>query len=185
MKESGFVAQYRADVLPGLPGEGHTILQFARPGQPTHREGLVVRVGAKDLRGWIGNFQRGPEGLDGVFSTPSPSVVCVVARGQGYLVPVGEPTRYLVVDAMPVREVRAIVVKGLLIFVDYVKLVAYGPSGFLWKTRRVSWDGIRLTGVTPECISGFGRDALRGTEVAFSVDVDTGRSEGGSSPDPE
>lgn len=185
MRGLGFVAHYRARILPGLPGEGHGSLQFARPGQSIHREGLVVRVDGKDGGAWVGNFQRGPEGLDGVFPTPSPSVVCVVAGGQGYLVPVDNPTEYVVVDAMPIKEVRAIAAKGILIFVDYVRLVGYGPSGCLWRTRRLSWDGIRLTDVTPERIAGFGRDASQGTEVPFSVDVDTGRSEGGSTPEPE
>jgi len=175
---------FTCEVLPGLPGTGPAPHQFRREGQRTHSEGLVVRVKPVDGEPWIGNFQYGDGDVyvSGVFVYSSDQFICVVARGQGYLVCGRRPSEYEIVRSYPIRDVRTIPEKSLIVFADYTELSAYGSKGFAWMTKTLSWDGLKITEVTAERITGVAWDAPANKEVGFSVDVTTGRSQGGSSP---
>lgn len=178
----GFIANYDCEVLPGLPGVGPVPLQFHPQGQSTHSQGLVIKVVPNSGIPWIGNFQFGDGTLSEVYSTPSEQIVCVVAKGQGYLVPVNRPVEYQIVKSYPIKEVFPVPQRRLVVFADFTKLSAYGAD-FVWVTSRLSWDGLKITSVTSELIQGLAWDSPLDKEVEFFVDVRTGRHTGGSSPD--
>lgn len=178
----GFTANYQCEVMPGLPGGGPMPLQFHRQGQRTHSEGLVVRIIPGGGAPWIGNFQFGDGGVSGAYAAPSKDLVFVVAKGQGYLIWVNRPAEYQLVQSYPVKEVFP-VLQHFIVFADFTKLSAYGPSGLVWITPRLSWDGLKITRVTSELIQGLAWDSPLEKEVEFFVDVKTGRHQGGSSPD--
>jgi hypothetical protein len=78
--------------------------------------------------------------------------------------------------------VRVVRERGLLVFADYLVLTAWGRNGKLWATERLSWDGLRITEVTADEVRGFGWEAPADREVAFVVDLATGRHRGGARP---
>jgi hypothetical protein len=183
IQDLGFPRRYECEVLPGLPGTGPLPYQFRFEGQSTHSEGLVLKVTPDHGETWVGNFQRGDSGLSGAYGHPLETSVIAVARGQGYIVVTHQPTQYELVRSYPIRDVRRVPDLPLVLFADYTELTAYGPEGMVWMTPRLSWDGLRITEITPEVIRGLGWSAPEDREVEFLVDVRTGHHKGGASPD--
>jgi hypothetical protein len=143
-------------------------------------QSVVLRVRPTNGEAWVGRFHGGPEGIDGVFATPNTEVLCVIVRGQGYWVPVYRPATFEVVRSIPIKEVLHD--RRAIFFVSFTRLSAYGADGLMWSTEDVSWDGIKNVRVASTAIRGVGWDSPARREVPFSVDIATGRVEGGSSP---
>ena len=148
----------------------------------TAAQSLVLEITPFSGESWIGSFHGGPEGLDGVFATPCADTVCVVVKGQGYWVPVLAPTTFELIQSAPIKQVVRIPDRNVLLFVSFTRLVAYGPCGFLWLTEDLSWDGLEITDVGAKTVLGTAWDSPANHRVPFSVDVETGKAEGGSSP---
>jgi hypothetical protein len=150
------------------------------------RDGLLVAVIPTAAPPWIGVFAGGYASssvLSGVFSCPDGRSLCVVSSGRGYIVRVDDPEIWMELRSFPITDVRAISEGDLLVFADFTTLAAYGQLGLVWVTEQLSWDGLKLTEVTPELIRGTAWDSPRDREVEFVVDVRTGRHQGGSSPE--
>jgi hypothetical protein len=77
------------NTLEGLPPYGDLPQQFSATGLGMHREGYVVQFRPETLDEWVGNFQRGLGSLEGVYEHPDPSLLVVVAGGQGYVLDLG------------------------------------------------------------------------------------------------
>ena len=115
----------------------------------------------------------------GVFGCPNEDEICVVAGGYAYLAKADEPEAVTLLAMKPVVEVREAAEAGLLLFVGFHTVLAWGSEGPAWETGRLSWEGVRVTTVTDEAVEGFGWDLMRDVEVAFRVDLRTGVHEGG------
>jgi hypothetical protein len=146
--------------------------------------GAKVRVEVLTGKGdvWVGEFEAGPGGLSGIFAMPCPDDLCVVNAGYAYKVPTLTPNHYELIPAIPVKDVLRVPDKNILVFVDYVRLTALGPAGLLWQSPDVSWDGIKLCEVSTALIRGLGWDSPANRYVEFVINVETGHTEGGSSP---
>lgn len=184
----GFDAQYEVEGASRSSAVG-VAHQFRRTSDPaaglvlrTNTPALLLEVTPHGREAWIGDFQGGAEGLDGVFATPSADTVCVVVKGQGYWVPVLAPERFELIRSIPIRHVVPVANRRVLLFVDYTRLAAYGANGCLWITEDLSWDGLEITEVNAAAVLGTGWDSPAGRRVSFSVDLDSGKAEGGSSP---
>jgi hypothetical protein len=154
MKTQNFPKNYGWEVLKGLPGTGE-ILQFPIGGPRSFQEGYVVKIILSDDKHWIGNFQGMSRiGFSGVFSTLDPWIVCIVAREEGYLVDVNQPSNYQEVDAVGIQNVFTILDLGMLIFVTYTELVSYGSKGKVWETESFGNGEIFVTDVNKEGIYG-------------------------------
>jgi hypothetical protein len=184
----GFLANYEVEegTLPAA-----VEFDFCRPVYKDRPGGLIlettrsyayIRVGPASGEPWVGRFEEGAEGISGTFATPSPDVLCVVAKGLGFWVPVNEPTSYTHVRSHPIKQVMRVPNRELVIFVDYTKLTAYSPNGFNWVSKDLSWDGIENVDVSNDVIRGEGWDSPAGCRRLFVVDVLTGKASGGSSP---
>ena len=79
----------------------------------------------------------------------------------------------------PVVEVVTLVEHGLLVLVGFHAMLAWGRDGLAWQTARLSWEGIRVTGVEGNVLRGFGWNLMTDQEVEFSVDLRTGAHTGG------
>jgi hypothetical protein len=55
-----------------------------------------------------------------------------------------------------------------------------GPSGILWHTRRLSFDGFDQIQIDQRELKGLAWSPLDNTWCPFSLDLKTGRSSGGS-----
>jgi hypothetical protein len=186
-----FMADYEARILGGPTGG--TLYHFEWTRAQPEVGGLVLDLPTCSLlvevipsyggEPWQGRFVQGPGGVTGLWATPSPTTLCVVASGQGYWVPVLVPQGFSEVRCNPVKKVFAVPGRSIIVFASYTELAGYGPTGLLWVTQRLSWDGLTITDVTEHHIRGLAWDSPADSEVPFVVDVDTGEHQGGSSPE--
>jgi hypothetical protein len=143
----------------------------------------MVQVFPRDRQPWIGTFAFGtiaPNGKDGLYSWPDPEILCVVSQDQGYLIKVNEPTKHELINVHPVLEVVPVKTRNIVVFANYTELTAYGKSGPVWVSDRLSWDGLKLTKATDDYIEGEAWAPRVETSVGFRVDLSNGRHEGGS-----
>jgi hypothetical protein len=157
---------------------------FYYPGASTQggRDGILVRVRPEKGEPWLGTFAFGQEAsksASGILSMPSPHQFCVVATGAGYIVAANVPTTWEAVQATPIIDVRSVRAQGLIVFATYTNLVAYGRTGLKWRTKRLSWDNLKITEVTDTFIKGEFWDIRSEAMDTFTVDLATGNHQGG------
>jgi hypothetical protein len=115
----------------------------------------------------------------GIFACPNPEELCAVAGGYAYILDTAAPDRSTHIPLKPVAEVLVLDEQDLLVFVGFHVIVAWGREGPAWQTARLSWEGIRISGVEGGELRGFGWNLMADKEVAFSVDLRTGVHTGG------
>jgi hypothetical protein len=133
----------RHKILEGLPPYGELPQQFSATGLGTHREGLVVQFVPVSGGPWVGNFQRGMGSLEGIFDHPNPTLLVVVAGGQGYVIEVTARQVKQTFGGM-LETAFEIPKQELLVFGDPTEFQAFGSSGPFWHSARISWDGFML-----------------------------------------
>jgi hypothetical protein len=106
-------------------------------------------------------------------------MMCAVAGGYAYMIDTRSPERWQQVGYRPVTEVRPIPAAGLLVFVSFHSVEAWGVAGRLWQTARLSWEGLRLGEATETELRGWGWEMRTDTEMEFVVDLRTGKHTGG------
>lgn len=157
------------------------ILTFSRASNIDDR--MSIRVATERGPMWTGSCESGPEGLTGLFATPNSDVLCAVFNGLGFWIPTLYPSHYELICSLPIKQVLRVPDMDVMVFSDFICIAGYGPSGFLWKTHRLSWDGVNITRIHGKIIEGMAWDAPREIEVPFSVEASTGLVIGGSSPE--
>jgi hypothetical protein len=115
----------------------------------------------------------------GIWTCPDPSCICAVAGGYAYLINTRDPAQWDQVEYRPVTAVTPVAHKQLLVFSGFHSLTAWGVPGKAWKTSRLSWDGLRITEIGEETLTGFGWDLHTDKEVEFEVNLSTGKHRGG------
>jgi hypothetical protein len=115
----------------------------------------------------------------GVFACPDAVQMCAVAGGYAYIIDTAQPEHSTHIALKPVVEVRPLVAQGLLLFVGFHSMMAWGRNGPVWESARLSWEGIRIMSIDGDVVHGAGWNILTDKEVAFSVDLLTGNHEGG------
>lgn len=151
------------------------------------RSGVYARVAPKAGPAWFGFFASGfdsPHVMNAVCSCPDPESLCMIAGGYAYVVKATDPMQWFRVDQRPVVELRTNTDQQLILFQGFTSITALGPSGIAWTTERLSWEGLRITEIRGHVLHGFAWDALTNKEVAFEVDLRTGRHAGGARPAP-
>jgi hypothetical protein len=180
-----FTHQYEIEVVSELPSGAGEQKRFYFPGgvEEGGRDGLLIEVSPRGGESWLGIFAFGydsPDVVTGIYTYPDSISVCVISAGQGYIVRADEPHVWEEVEAYPILDVRSIPMRQLLLFADFTEIVAYGSGGMVWKTSRLSSDGLKIIEATSDYIRGLAWDAQRQQEVGFLIDVKTGRHEGGA-----
>ncbi len=140
------------------------------------RDGVLVEVRPDGGQAWVGVFAFGrfaQVGVSGIFATPDADRLCVVTRGEGYVVSASDPSSWERVRATPVTEVRPLQAQGILLLASFTDLFAYGEAGLLWRTERLVLDGLRIREITETFVTGEGDAPGRGT-ATFCVDLRTG-----------
>lgn len=115
----------------------------------------------------------------GVWACPDPEWICAVAGGYAYLIDTREPRQWEQVEFRPVTEVRPLPQYSLLLFSGFHRLLAWGPRGIAWRTKRLSWEGLRVLEIDGGKLTGLGWDLNTDRELEFEVDLATGESRGG------
>jgi hypothetical protein len=120
----------------------------------------------------------------GVFACPNAVQMCAVAGGYAYVIDTEQPEHSTHITLKPVVEVRPLVAQGLLLFVGFHSMVAWGRNGLAWESARLSWEGVRIVSIDGDVLHGMGWNLLTDREVAFSVDLLTGQHQGGGFAQP-
>jgi hypothetical protein len=121
----------------------------------------------------------------GVFACPNPQEICAVAGGYAYVIDTAQPEHSTHIPLKPVVEVRTLTTQELLLFVGFHFIVAWGRDGIAWQSARLSWEGVRITNIIDDVLHGTGWNLTTDREVAFSLDLLTGRHEGGGFTPPQ
>ena len=179
-----FQGHYQCEVLKELP-QSEAIRHLYFPGATTAggADGVMIRVEPKSGSIWVGTFAYGtltPGGLSGVFCMPDPNRLCVVARGRGYIVPAAVPEACEDIAFHPIMDVRVVPKHGLVVFANHTELLAYDASGVRWRTKRLTWDGLKMTEVADDVIRGEFWDIRSEQTSSFTVDIKTGSHQGGA-----
>jgi hypothetical protein len=190
--EESFTQDWKAEVLtkPPLIAPAR---QFIYPHQIAGEEDALAR-GALQLlvrsaagRTFLATCALGftnPAMPTGVFACPDPQQMCAVAGGYAYVVDTAQPEHCTHLFLKPVVEVRPLVTHGLLLFVGFHSIVAWGREGLSWESARLSWEGVRITGIEGNVLHGAGWNLLTDREVSFSLDLLTGFHQGGGFAQP-
>jgi hypothetical protein len=115
----------------------------------------------------------------GVFACPNANEMCAVAGGYAYLVDTTQPSHSTHIAIKPVVEVRTLPEQRLLLFVGFHSIEAWGETGFAWRSGRLSWEGVRIISIDGDVLHGNGWNLLSDREEPFSLNLLTGRHEGG------
>jgi hypothetical protein len=184
----GFAREWRAEVLAGTPMIAPA-RQFTYPRQVAGEEDAMARGALLVMvhpAGGGGAFLAtcalgfsDPAMPTGIYACPNAREMCAVAGGYAYIVDTSAPERATQIALKPVAEVLVLVEHGLLVFVGFHAMVAWGAEGMAWQTARLSWEGIRVSGVEGGELRGFGWEMASDREVEFAVDLRTGAHRGG------
>ena len=123
---------------------------------------------------------RDPSALSGVWSCPRPDDILTVAGGYAYLANTLAPERPLHIPLRPVTDVLPAPEANLLLLAGFHTVAAIGPTGLLWETARLTWEGVTLTGIRNNQLHGLGWDMRTDRELPFTVDLATGAHTGGA-----
>ena len=115
----------------------------------------------------------------GVFACPNLQEMCAVAGGYAYVIDTAKPEHCTHISLKPVVEVQPLVTDELLLFIGFHSIVAWRRNGIAWESGRLSWEGIRTTGIEDDSLHGFGWNLLTDREVAFTLNLKTGQHHGG------
>ena len=168
----GFAHEWRAEVLAKAPLIAPA-RQFTYPLQVAGEEDAMARgallVQVCPARG--GTFLAtcalgftGPSVPTGIFASPNEREMCAVAGGYAYVIDTAAPERSVQIPLKPVAEVRVLVAQGLLLFVGFHSMVAWGREGLAWQTARLSSEGIRVVGVEGDVLRGVGWNLMTDKE---------------------
>lgn len=178
--DSTFAHEYECRLLEELPSN-QTPHYYPGGGQGG-QDGLLVRISPRAHAPWLGLFAFGyasPKSNTGLYSWPMPDRLCVVSSGAGYLVNVNDPTEYSSLEVEPVLAVLPIGASEIIVFANYTELIAYGSTGLKWKSKRISWDGFRVTTTKATFIEGEVWNPRVEANTKFRVSLVDGGTEGG------
>lgn len=178
-------APARFRLLPGLPATGPVPVQFSNTGQGTHREGIVVEFEASDGTSWVGNFQPGlVRGHSQVVRHPDGKSLVVVAGGTAYVV---DPESRALVGSFG-AQIDTVILdqdRHQLIIGNGLWFEALGASGLIWRSRRLSWDGVRNVRISDAHLRGEAWNPVDDGWSEFRLDLQSGRVVGGSYDGPD
>ena len=167
-----------ARILPGLPPYGPTPTAFPPEWGSLGREGTVVEF-QTDEGLWVGNFRPGSGGLQFAGLHPDGSNIVVIAAGDLWVVNPRERTAVRMFPSLDaILEVRN--PDGWVFSRQGLALARVGPQGLIWHTRRLSWDGFDQLHIVQDELKGLAWSPIDDRWCPFSVQLDTGKSAGGS-----
>ena len=178
----GFPMAFLVSTAVDAPGGRGPDYEFSRVADDGH-SGVILEVTPEGGPRWHGRVAFGSpstsRAVTGVYSTPSPRELCVVARGDAYFIDALSPSRWWLLDDYPVIAVRDAVVEGILVLATPWLAVGVNRGGVTWRKGRLAIDGLRLS-------ERVERGALRGVadpdgaeQRPFVIDLATGRHTGG------
>jgi hypothetical protein len=105
----------------------------------------------------------------------------VVAGGTAYVVDAHSHSLVAHFGAQ-IEQIVHVPANGIVLLGNGLWFEALGPAGTAWRSRRISWDGMRNVSLTGTVIRGeaYAPEGSDGTWYPFEVDTTTGTVSGGS-----
>ena len=128
-----------------------------------------------DEQSWAGCFRGGFFSFNRLLVMASIDDALVVAGGQGYWVSLQE--RVVRFQHRFIAAAASVPRKGLVAVADFVCVALLAATGLVWRTRRVSLDGITFKEVSDRLI--VGEAEVPGGVASFEVDIASGEVHGG------
>jgi hypothetical protein len=122
---------------------------------------------------------REPSLPTGIYACPRPDDLLALAGGYAYLIDTADPTRCLHLPLRPVTAVLSAPEAGVILLAGFHHIAAVGAEGLLWQSARLSWEGVTMTEVRNGQLLGTGWNMQTDREVPFTLDLATGKHEGG------
>jgi len=173
-----FPHSYEIDEAPELPatgGSGLPIHYFPRAKARPEHDGIWILVRPATGQPWIGVFGFGGTAISRVVSIPDADRFCVISKGTAYVLKANEPERWEKLDAMPVRDVRAILDQQLVVFASFDRLIAYGNNKIVWKSPHLCGDDLRILNIDGDSMKCVGYEPSDGCDSRFTVDLHSGQ----------
>lgn len=166
-------------LLRGLPPYGAPARPFPAEWGRLGREGVVVRFVQSDGCEWVGNFARGLDGVTGAYQHPDGRRVLVLANGDLLAVDpdtaVAEGVASCVTAIWPVQQPQ-----GFVLELQGLAFARLNFAGIQWHTRRLSFDGFSAVRLEDRLLTGLAWSPIENGWEPFEVDLQSGRSKGGS-----
>jgi hypothetical protein len=146
-------------------------------------DGYIVEICPDGYMDWVGVFAieyRSKMAVTHFSGLSDSEFVCIVAGGRGYVICAARPDIVKPVPSFPIVQVACCPALAQLAFADFTKIAIVDRSGTIWESRRVGWDGIRITEMTSDTIGGFAFDPFSNSDVPFAIDLLNRTVEGGS-----
>lgn len=174
----------RYTVLNELSPYGRMHTRISADKKPFYSEGYVVKFKKSDGEEWIANFRLGWTDYDNIFDFPENNLVAVFAGGQGYIMDPDEENPKMTFGL----TITTVIQKddGRLICSDNVHiLILEKNSCELWKSDRISWDGIKDLKLIKNKLHGQSYDPTNSNQPwsDFTLDLETKEITGGSFQD--
>jgi hypothetical protein len=122
---------------------------------------------------------RDPSLPSGAWACPAADDLLAVAGGYAYRIPTQSPGSAELLEQRPVVAVLPVQEPALLLLAGFHDVLALGASGVLWRTGRLSWEGLTLGHVQEGLLHGTGWDMFADRDVPFTVDLRDGTHKGG------
>ena len=90
----------------------------------------------------------------GVWSCPHVDTLLAVAGGYSYLIDSCRPECAKLLEQRPVTRLLPVPELGLLLLGGFYDVLALGKTGVLWRSDRLSWEGISLDSIQDGVLHG-------------------------------
>lgn len=182
-----FPHNYRSEIVQDLDECKQEILRYPRHVQQKRNyKNFVIHIQPNsDNNGWYATYafdaHAGYSEANGLYSCPNPDYFCLLAAGDAFVINSINPEDWSEVPACPVLEICQLVEHGIFLFIDFCNIVAWGPSGMKWKTKRLAHDGIQVTDIQSDTLAGTGSCLCdpSAPKYNFEVDLHSGKHIGG------
>lgn len=113
----------------------------------------------------------------GIYATPHPDELCIVAGGYAYLADTRSPEQCIHLELRPVAAVLN--TEEAVVFAGFHTCVIRDSGEEPWETPRLSWEGI--TGLRAEdgTVHGLGWDLQSDKDIPFTIDIGARKASGG------
>lgn len=171
----------RYKILNGLPPYGPMYVPITGSEEPFYSEGYVVKFRKRDGEEWVANFSSGWTDYYKIFDFPEHNMVVVFAGGQGYIMNPDEQ-KPIMTFGLSIKEVILKEDGSLICSDDIHILVLDNTTGDIWKSDRISWDGIKDLKLVGNKLSGETYDPTSSNQPwsAFELNLETREVKGGS-----
>lgn len=184
--EQSFSTSYHVD-FPDSPGDsGFKVYSYPGAVEDSWVKGVVCDIYPKNHEPWEACFSSGkisPNAIDFCCSHPNSERLCVVSKGEGYIINTESPSEW---ESIPLNPIMGALVDkdhGMIVFHDFTRFISINEAGIVWKTPSVSWDGIKNAFIKEGFIYAEIWNAPINKNTVVKINLENGKHEGGSSPE--